>query len=169
MSPVQQTSGHATRALVLALAAVAVAVGALYGASVLMTNRHNAKVHEGEVGGVVTIGKVTQLARHINGNDTPTFYPDTSGNHLRDLYVQHVGTDPDRGWIVFAAQVPEEEDGCVWQWQRAQNRFRATCDHGKTLSADAAGVPHYPVKVDHGKLKVDLRGRPGQAPGNPSS
>lgn len=164
MSPVQQSSGHATRALLLALLAVGLAVGALYGASVLITNRHNARIHTGEVGGVVDLGAVDRLAKHINGSNTPAFFPDSSGNHLRDLYVQHVGARSDRGWIVFAAQVPGETDGCLWRWERSHSEFRATCNRRKTLSADAAGVPHYPVTVKGGKLKVDLRVLPGEEP-----
>ncbi|MEO9224153.1 MAG: hypothetical protein ABI276_04100 [Acidimicrobiales bacterium] len=167
MSPVQPSSGHATKALLLALVAVLVAIGVLYGASVLLTNRHNSQIREGAVGGVVTVGKVSQLAKHVNGDNQPTFYPDISGNKLRDLWVQHVGSDLKTGWVVFAAQVPDEPDGCAWAWQRNQRRFEATCDRSKVLAADAPGLYHYPVTVKGGKLRVDLSVTPGQVPTGP--
>ena len=160
MSPVQQSSGHATRALVLALLAVLAAIGVLYLASVVLTNRHNSHLHEGDVGGVVTLGKVSQLAKHVNGNNQPTFYPDTSGNKLRDLWVQHIGSNLDTGWIVFAAQVPDEADGCAWGWQRNKDEFVSTCNAKKVLPADAPGLYHYPVKVDKGKLTANLATNP---------
>jgi hypothetical protein len=153
----------------LAFAAVAVAVGGLWAASAVITSQHNSRTPKGDVGGVVTLGKTKQLAKHINGDNQPTFFPDTSGNHLRDLYVQHVGTDLDHGWVVFAAQVPDEGDGCVWQWQRDQSRFRSSCDHARTLAADAPGLYHYPVTVKSGKVKVDLRAAPGAEPATTST
>jgi hypothetical protein len=161
VSPVQQSSGHATKALVLALVAVLAAIGVLYGASVLLTNRHNAGIHNGEVGGVVTLGKVSQLARHVSGDNQPTLYRDLSGNDLRNLWVQHVGSDATSGWIVFATQVPDEADGCNWSWEPDHHRFVATCNHKKVLGADAPGLYHYPVKVVKGKLQADLSSTPG--------
>jgi hypothetical protein len=37
--------------------------------------------------------------------DGPILYADTAGGD-RDIYVQHLGDDPEEGWIAFAARPP---------------------------------------------------------------
>lgn len=163
MSPVQQTSGHATRALLLAVSTVGLVILVLWGASVFITHRHNGRNPSGTVGGQFDAGKAEKLANEIHDHHQPVFFPDVSGNHVVNLYVQHVGSDPRKGWVVFDVQVPRAKTGCVWRWQSDDHRFRASCDRRRTLAADAPTVDHYPVRVVKGRLKIDLTTNPSKS------
>ncbi len=100
MSPVAPSSGHASRALVLSLVAVVVGMGAVWGASMLITSRHNQRAAQTSVGGVVDLGRATKLAGQISRDGgVPVYYPDVSGNNARSVYVTHRGTDPDHGLV----------------------------------------------------------------------
>lgn len=161
MSPVQPTSGHATRALLIAVGTAAAVVLVLWGASVVLTHRHNTGRHSGTVGGEVTLGSASKLANEVAGRG-PIFYPDVSGNDLRNLFVQHSGTDPKQGWVAFLVQVPGERRGCVWEWQPRSRDFVASCDATRRLPGNALGVPHIPTRVTHNdRLVVDLTTTPG--------
>ena len=66
-------------------------MAALYGASVLLTNRHNDRAQGAPAGGIVSLGTTKHLAQEISDGAQPVFFPDTSGNGLRSVYVQHSG------------------------------------------------------------------------------
>lgn len=167
MSPVAPSSGHASKALLLAGATILVGMLVLWGASVLLTNRHNDRAGTRTLGGIVTLGKAETLAKSIDKARRPVFYPDVSGNHERDLYLQHRGTDPEAGWSAFLVAVPDAPDGCVWQWNDGLDRFDASCDPDRHAPADGAGLVRYPVRVEDDTVKVDLRSStpgPGTTP-----
>jgi hypothetical protein len=162
MSPVQQTSGHATRALLLSGVTVGVVILVLWGASVVLTHRHNSGTHSGTVGGKITLAKASKLADEV-AKHGPIFYPDVSGNHLRDLYLQHVGAEPTKGWMAFLVQVPGAHQGCVWQWQAKRGQVVASCDPERTLAAAAPGLQHFPTTVTKGgKVEIDLTTTPAR-------
>lgn len=157
MSPVAPSSGHASKALLLSGATILIGMLAVWGASVLLTNRHNSRAPERTLGGVVKLGDAKNLAKKIDSARRPIFFPDVSGNHERDIYLQHRGTDPKTGWTAFLVAVPNAESGCVWEWNDGLDRFDASCDSGRHAPADGAGLVSYPVKVEEGTIKVDLR------------
>lgn len=157
MSPVAPSSGHASKALLLAGATILIGMLAIWGASVMLTNRHNARAPHRTLGGVVTLGKAEKLAEQIDKARSPIFFPDVSGNHERDLYLQHRGSDPNTGWSAFLVAVPDAPEGCVWKWNDGRDRFDASCDPGRHAPADGAGLVSYPVRVEEETLKVDLR------------
>lgn len=157
MSPVAPSSGHASKALLLAGATILVGMLALWGASVLLTNRHNGRAGARTLGGVVSLGKADTLAKSIDKARRPVFYPDVSGNHERDLYLQHRGTDPKTGWTAFLVAVPDAPAGCVWQWNDGLDRFDASCDAARHAPPDGAGLVRYPVRVEEDTVRVDLR------------
>lgn len=157
MSPVAPSSGHATRALTLAFAAVAVGMLALWGASALVTSRHNNRVPNRSVGGVVDLGPAKSLARQIeHGNGVPLYFPDVSGNNARSVYVSHRGTSLNTGWSAFLAQVPGKANSCLWQWNTKLKAFQATCDATMTADHLGTGLTQYPVRVTKKRLRVDL-------------
>ncbi len=161
MSPVAPSSGHASRALVLSLVAVVVGMAAVWGASVLITSRHNQRATQKPVGGVVDLGPAVKLAGRISRDGgVPVYYPDVSGNNARSVYVTHRGTDPTTGWSAFLAQVPGEASSCLWTWNRSAGHFEATCDTSRHADRHGSGLVHYPATVRDGHLKVDLKVTP---------
>lgn len=88
--------------------------------------------------------------------DGPILFSDVSGRQDRDLYLQHIGDDPDEGWYAFAAQPIDRSRDCIWEWQADEERFRAACDPALTAPADGEGLTRYHVSVDEGALIVDL-------------
>jgi hypothetical protein len=159
VSPVAPSSGHASKALLLAVGAIVVGMAALYGASVLLTNRHNGRAPTSPAGGIVSLGTTKHLAQEISDGAQPVFFPDSSGNNLRAVYVQHSGPDRDTGWTAFLAQVPGAANDCLWQWNATTRQFDASCDHTRHAPADGAGLETYPVVVADGHLKIDFRTR----------
>ncbi len=170
MSPVAPSSGHASRALLLAFATILVGMAALWGASVLLTNRHNGRAGTRQLGGIVKLGSVSKLAEQIDTARQPIFYPDVSGNHERDLYLQHRGRDLGTGWSAFLVAVPDAPDGCIWKWNDGLDRFDASCDRSRHAPADGAGLVRYPVTVRDDHVEVDLRSNtPGPGTVAPTS
>ena len=60
--------------------------------------------------------------------DGPIFYGDVSGRKDRDIILQHLGDDEDKGWYAFLAAPIDKARDCTWQWQADEEQFRAKCD-----------------------------------------
>ena len=85
---------------------------------------------------------------------TPFLLPDASPNHRRDVYIQHLGGNRDRGWVALGALAPGQTDReCFLGWRRGH--FEDPCTHA-TFPATGAGLTSYPTRVDRGRLYVDL-------------
>ena len=87
--------------------------------------------------------------------DGPVLYPDASPNRARDIYVQHLSTDPDQGWLAFAAQAPGAARECQLEWDRASTSFVDPCS-GLRYPADGEGLTRYAVRLDGDRLYVNL-------------
>lgn len=86
----------------------------------------------------------------------PILLPDVAGND-RDVYVQHIGDDPQTGWLVFDARKPGAGRDCTLEWQRDPEQFINPCD-GSVVTATGEGLIQYPVEVtDDGQVVVDFR------------
>lgn len=147
--------------MLLTFAVVVVGMLLVWGASVMLTSRHNNRVPTEAVGGEVHLGSAEAMRATIDeGDGAPIFLPDVSGNNIRGVYLNHDGDDLTTGWRAFLAQVPGQASDCMWDWNRASGRFDASCD--ETLHADAlgTGLTQYPVRVEKGRLTVDLTVRP---------
>lgn len=153
MSPVERSRGHAGRALAISGVAVAVILLGLWGASVFASRQDSLEVGLGDQ--TFQGGDADRLAREIDHRG-PILYPDVSGAGDRDLILQHLGRDPERGWYAFRAQPPNEDRECTWEWQPDEEQFRARCDRSLTAPADGEGLDSYPVEVTDGELDVDL-------------
>ena len=85
---------------------------------------------------------------------TPFLLPDASPSHSRDLYVQHLGSDPDAGWLAFSALAPGQTDRECFL-KASGDGFRDPCTSA-TFPADGAGLTQYHVRVADGRVYVDL-------------
>lgn len=156
MSPVERTRGHTGRALAVSGLGVAVVLLVLWGASVVTSNQNSFDVRLGDQ--TFQGGNAEALAAEIDDRG-PILYGDISdsgSDGSRDLILQHLGNDPDEGWVAFRAQPPDRDRECTWDWQPDEEIFRAGCDESLTAPADGEGLESYPVEVVDGKLDVDL-------------
>jgi hypothetical protein len=160
MSPVARSQGHAGRALLVAATGVLVAVGLAAGVAAL-AHRGTVKLNLGSE--TFAEQRAKDAAEKIAAGG-PILYADTAGGH-RDIYLQHLGTDPETGWIALAARPAGVSRACTLRWDADDEVFRlldgsgkvsGECD-GREFPADGNGLPTYPVTVDSdGKLDVDL-------------
>jgi hypothetical protein len=76
----------------------------------------------------------------------------------RDVYLQHTGDDPGRGWVLVHAYPPgEAEKKCALVWDVERDLFEAPCSK-RTYPADGSGLTTYPAPVVDGRVVIDLRG-----------
>lgn len=137
-------------ALALALGGVlvAVALGALF---LLLSRSGDVEVRLGS--STWQVGSATRLAANI-AEDGPFLVSDVSGGH-RDVFVSHVGDDPEQGWYAFAARTGGSDRDCALSWDRDLERFTDPCGGG-TYSPQGEGLEQYPVRVDDGRVVVDI-------------
>ncbi len=158
MSPIAKPPPFSGRTLVIAGVAIVVGVALLWVASAALTARHNNQTGTVATGGVVKLGDASRLAAQFRrGGDVPIYFPDVSGNARRAVYLTHTGAPSATGWTAFRAQVPGEDTSCQWEWNTDTGRFDASCDPTRHAPRDGAGLEQYPVTVQDGKLRLDLR------------
>jgi hypothetical protein len=86
----------------------------------------------------------------------PILLPDVAGND-RDVFVQHVGDDPLRGWFVFDARRVDAGRECTLVWQTDRGTFVDPCG-GESVGPQGEGLTQYAVEVtDQGQVVVDFR------------
>lgn len=159
MSPVARSQAHAGRVLAVSAVAIAVALTAAFGLAVL-ANRGSVDVRLGDD---TFAGQDAEDAARQIADSGPILYPD-AGSGDRDIILQHLGDDPETGWLAFAARPPGTPRACTLQWQADDEVFRlldpdgeqsGPCD-GQEVPADGEGLTQYPVTVRDGDLDVDL-------------
>jgi hypothetical protein len=87
--------------------------------------------------------------------DGPILLGDVAGGD-RDVYLQHLGDDEDRGWLAFDTRAPGASRDCAVRWVAEDEAFEDPCS-GRRYPPDGEGLRQYPVGVDDGRLEVDLR------------
>jgi hypothetical protein len=148
--PVQQSQGHAGKALAVASVGVLFALGLALAVSVL-ASRGKIEVRLGDQ--EFKAGQTANIAAEIEQHG-PVFYRDpVSGG--RPIFIQHLGTEVDAGWFAFSAFAPGPDD-CLVEWDAGDEVFRSQCDANDTVPADGDGLRQYPVTVEQGRLYVDL-------------
>ena len=160
MSPVEQSRGHAGKALLVAGAGVVLALGIAF----LVARMASQGRVDVRLGSDTFADQSAEEAAEKVAEDGPILYQDLASGD-RDIVLQHVGDDPDTGWIALAARPPGVPRECSIQWQPDDEVFllldergeaSGECD-GREFPADGEGLPSYPVTVDaNGKLDVDL-------------
>jgi hypothetical protein len=96
--------------------------------------------------------------------DGPLLYQDLLVGGDRDIYVSHVGDDPERGWFAFLARADGSERRCTVVWDRARQLLVDPCTT-TTYPPTGEGLVQFPVGVNiEGKVVVDLTpdGDPGE-------
>jgi hypothetical protein len=73
------------------------------------------------------------------------------------LYLQHLGTDPAKGWLAFGAHDPGQAATCLVVWRPATRDFVDHCNQA-VFPADGQGLDQYATRVDpSGHVIVNLR------------
>ena len=133
--------------------AVAIAVSAALMWSVVRFAAQNPeKANLGDP--VFNVGRAERLAREVDDRGPFLFQDPLARGTGRNLYIQHVGDDPDAGWSAVEARLPGEP-GCAVTWEQARKAF-VDC-HGESRGADGGDLTTYPATVEGGQVRVDLR------------
>jgi hypothetical protein len=90
----------------------------------------------------------------------PLQFADPTGGN-RPIIVQHLGDDPEEGWIALLAVAPGSET-CAVNWDDDDDVFR-DCE-GETYPPDGTGLEQYPTRIEDDALFVDLGRGPSSEP-----
>lgn len=82
-------------------------------------------------------------------------------NGSRPILLQHLGDDPEAGWIAILAVAPDS-DTCAVNWDADDEVFR-DCE-GEAYPADGEGLEQFATRVDDDTLFVDLGRGPSSEP-----
>ena len=139
-----------TRSVLLGVVVVVLLIGAMGLISVLSSNGVvETQLGDREAGPYSTEDLADQIT-----DDGPFLLSDASGRQQLDIYIQHLGDDPDEGWVAFLARSPGEDNrACTLKWQ--ETSFRDPCS-GKTFPADGTGLEQFTTRVKDGDLYVDF-------------
>ena len=91
----------------------------------------------------------------------PILYPDAGSRGQRDLYVQHIGDDPDVGWLAFSVRRTADPRDCSAIWNPDRRTFTLTSStdvecEAATFNELGCGLVRYPVGVLDDKVVVFL-------------
>lgn len=166
--PVRETKASNPRSLAFAIGGLVVAVvlllGLVFGIS-KATESGKIELKPGTTG--FAVGNALLKASLVE-QDGPFLFSDVA-NGQRDIFVQHLGSDPRTGWSAFDARLPGKSRDCTLQWQRDRREFKDPCDQS-TVPADGGSLPHYPVNVSgDDQLSVDLRSDRGTSTTSPDA
>jgi hypothetical protein len=160
VSPVEQSRGHAGKALIVAGAGVVLALAIAF----LVARMASQGRVDVRLGSDTFADQSAEEAAEKVADGGPILYQDLAGGD-RDIVLQHLGDNPEEGWIAMAARPPGVPRDCTIRWDATDEVFRlldpsgrvsGQCD-GREFPADGQGLPMYPVTVDaDGKLDVDL-------------
>ena len=103
---------------------------------------------------VFEVGQADRLAENI-AEDGPFLFQDPlSRGRGRNVYVQHLGDDPDTGWVAVEARLPDQPD-CAVTWDTGRDAF-VDCRGGQHPPG-GEGLTTYPGTVTDGQVSIDLR------------
>lgn len=85
----------------------------------------------------------------------PILFGDVADGSL-DIILQHVGDDPESGWLAFEARRPGQSRDCFFEWREEHADFVNTCDPDDTVDAAGSGLRHFGVAVVDGDVRVDI-------------
>lgn len=113
---------------------------------------------------VFEVGRAGRLSRTIAADGPFLVQDPLSAGRGRNLYVQHLGGDPEQGWLAVEARLPGEPR-CAVEWDRGDDAF-VDCGGGRH-PADGTGLTVYPAEVAGGRVRIDLRTRTTTTGGAP--
>lgn len=95
-----------------------------------------------------------RLAAEIDARG-PVLFKDPL-NRDREVFVQHLGADVEKGWLAVGAYASEVRLECLLEWRPSAQRFLDPCTD-VTYAPDGTGLTTYPAPVVDGQVRVDLR------------
>ena len=107
---------------------------------------------------VFNVGSAKRLSKEIDERGPFLFQDPLSLGRGRNVYIQHLGDDPDTGWSAIEARLPDSE-ACAVTWVIDKDTF-VDC-RGDRHPPDGEGLVTYPGTVEGGQVRVDLRTRSG--------
>ena len=150
--PVAQSQGHAGKALAVAAVAI-VLIGVVAAFVAVAASRGDVEINLGD--DRFNAGQTERLAKEIeDGGGLPFLYQDLVGND-RHLFVQHVGDEPDEGWVAFGAFDPDDPS-CLVLIDREDEILVNECDSSATYPLSGDGLRKYPVAVEDGEILIDV-------------
>lgn len=110
----------------------------------------------------------------------PVLFSDVAGGS-RDIILQHLGADPESGWLAFEARRAGQDRRCFFEWQadsegesgdeastgdgsgeaEGGGRFVSSCDPSDVADARGTGLVQFPVSVVDGDVRVDINAAGG--------
>lgn len=91
----------------------------------------------------------------------PILYSDVGSSGERDIILQHLGDDPETGWLAFLARRIEDPRDCFFMWDATEGDFFLTsntdteCDDVR-VDAAGTGLVAYEVEIRDGDIRVLL-------------
>lgn len=155
---------NARSAVLVGLTGVAIAVVLGGGVLFLASQGGDVEIQLGDTD--FDAGKIGRISEEIDDRG-PILYSDVAGRS-RDLILQHLGDDPEAGWLAFEARPLGQPRDCFFQWNDDAQRFDlvtivddVTC---AAVTMDARGnlstgemIDTYPVAVDDDdNVRVDI-------------
>jgi hypothetical protein len=147
-----RTSRREVFALASAAAGVAIAV-AIGWAMLRMAGTGEVTTRLGD--DVFDAGRADRIAAEIDQRG-PALYSDVAGGE-RDIVLQHLGDDATTGWYAFAARPEGAPRDCYVDWRPDAEEFRDVCS-GEAFPPDGEGLEQFPVRVEGGRVVVDIKG-----------
>ncbi|HUR19036.1 MAG TPA: hypothetical protein VMZ51_08920 [Acidimicrobiales bacterium] len=77
-------------------------------------------------------------------------------NRDREIFVQHLGSDPDKGWVALRAYASRVSLDCLLRWNGSRRQFVDPCTK-RAYPPDGEGLTTYPAPVAGGVVRIDLR------------
>lgn len=150
--PVAQSRGHAGKALLVAGVSVVLILAVTFLVA-QAANRGDVEIRLGD--DRYNAGQVESIAEDIEDHDgLPLLFQDLVGGD-RNIYVQHLSGNPQRGWVAFGAFDPDDPS-CAVELDREAKVLVNACDDDVTYPLDGTGLRHYPTQVEANRLYVDL-------------
>ena len=88
----------------------------------------------------------------------PILFGDVADGSL-DIILQHLGDDPDSGWLAFEARRDGQDRDCFFRWRPDESLFANTCDNEDVVDESGTGLRHFEVTVVDGDVRVDVNAR----------
>lgn len=139
-------------AVMVGLAGVVVALG-LVGAVLLLTRTGT--------GVEIRLGdrdfrdmEIGRISTEIDDRG-PILFGDVADGSL-DIILQHIGDDPETGWLAFEARRTGQSRDCFFRWRPDEADFVNTCDPDDIVDATGTGLRHFEVAVVDGDVRVDI-------------
>jgi hypothetical protein len=109
---------------------------------------HNAQKLDVRLGAkVFDVGRAADVADSITSGRAPLAFPDPRPGGDRDIFVNHLDTDPTKGWVAFEARPPGEPRRCNLVPRPGAARLTDPCT-GTTFPLDGTGLPALAIEVN---------------------